>query len=134
MEKELQEFLVNWKAHGKPVSSEYKLLEDRFLMLRSDTKCGSSVDRLFEFLFDLFARYGFQRASEDTLFFKKNGEIFFLPFKDLKQAVAEGSITPETVYYDSTIMHTGNYEDFITTAGNSWLQKFFPTEKEVVKT
>ncbi len=123
--KELKEFLANWKAHGKPVSSEYKLIEDRFLMLRSDTKCGSSVDRLFEFLFGLFEKYEMQRASEDTLFFKNSEGIFFVPFKDLKNAIAEGKITPETPYYDATIMHTGNHLAFETTAGESWLKKYF---------
>ena len=127
LKDKLQTFLSDWKAHGKPVSSEFEILKDRFLVVKSNVKCGSAIDRFFAFILKLFEENNFPIAEDDVLFFEIDGAIVPVKYSNLKDLILQGKIKEDTVYYDRTVMHTGDIDNFITTAGNSWLKKFFNT-------
>jgi len=123
-------FIEQWQAHGKPVKGDVKVYHQRFLVLTVDegftVPTGCSIDASVHCVNELEQNLGVVFTDRSQVAFLREGEIFMMPMGDIKEKVAAGEITPETVTFNPMVANKHDLESRWTIpAGESWLARYF---------
>ncbi len=123
--EKLYDFLATWAAHGKPLSSSFKIEKNQFIVICVDEEkeaaSGCSIDSLggvireldHEFQLGLFDR---MKAS-----FVENGEIKTMKLQDFRKALKDGEISTEIEVFDfSKNTYVSFLSDFLLPLKRSW--------------
>jgi hypothetical protein len=119
-------YLLQWKAHGHPLTSAREWRDERFLVIgvdqRTEGASGCSIDGLFRTL------QGLERAIGTSLV--GGGLVYFRDAQGLRHAIsraefeklaATGAVTAGTTVYDTTVTTAGDYRSrFERSAGEGW--------------
>ncbi|MFA5620594.1 MAG: ABC transporter ATPase [Weeksellaceae bacterium] len=127
IESVLNEFMKEWNAHGEPITADYAIPYDRFIVVAADQAVptsGCSEDDLSRTIRAIDTKYGLDLLNRMKVSFHLDGEISTIPLNDFKAKVRNNEI-PE----HANIFHNG-----VTT-----LQEFeenweMPLEESWVKT
>lgn len=126
----MRTFIEQWKAHGAPVKADVKVYHQRFLVVAADegftTPTGCSIDASVHSIRELEQKLGVNFMDRSQVAFLREGEIFFMPMKELKEKVAAGEITPDTVTFDPMVANKHELESrWKVPAKDSWLARYF---------
>ncbi|TXF76170.1 hypothetical protein [Chryseobacterium sp.] len=123
--EKLYDFLATWAAHGKPLSSSFKIEKNQFIVVCVDEEkeaaSGCSIDALGgvmraidqEFELGLFDR---MKAS-----FVENGEIKTMKLQDFRKSLKEGLISTDIEVFDfSKNTYVAFLSDFMLPLKKSW--------------
>lgn len=123
--EKLYDFLATWAAHGKPLSSSFKIEKNQFIIVCVDedveAASGCSIDELGgviraieeEFQLGLFDR---MKAT-----FVENGEVKTLKLQDFRNGLKSGEISKEIEVYDfSKNTYVAFLSDFLLPLRRSW--------------
>ena len=107
--EKLYDFLANWAAHGKPLSSSFKIEKNQFVVICVDedkeVASGCSIDSLT----------GVKAA------FVENGEIKTLKLTDFKNGLKNGEISYDIEVFDfSKSTYVAFLSDFLLPLKRSW--------------
>ncbi|MVM32415.1 hypothetical protein GO755_20375 [Spirosoma sp. HMF4905] len=132
IEEALQPALHQWAAHGQPLLSSAKVVENRFVVVGVDEgyslPSGCSIDSSMRTIqeigrqisVDFFDRSAAVQLADGTV------QTFALP--TIKAAVAEGVITPNTLAFNTLVKTKAEFlADWRIQAVNSWLKRYFKT-------
>lgn len=121
----LFDFLSTWAAHGKPLSSSFKIEKNQFIVICVDEEkeaaSGCAMDSLnalmkvldTEFQLGLFDR---MKAS-----FVENGELKTLKLKDFREGLKNGNISENIEVFDfSKDSYLSFLSDFLLPLKRSW--------------
>jgi hypothetical protein len=130
MEPILQNFVSDWKSHGVPVKGFANLFFGRFIILMADENAtgvsGCSTDSSVRLIKDLENKYQVNMFERQMLSFYIKDKVEMLPLSQLQYAVDNKFITPETLYFNNTVLTKESLENnWITPAKNTWLQQKF---------
>jgi hypothetical protein len=128
-------FLIQWKAHGHPLTCAREWRDDRFLVIgvdqRTEGASGCSIDGLFRTL------QGLERAIGTTLV--GGGRIYFRDAQGLVHAVTRAEfeamatrneVGAETPVFDTTVTTAGAARtSFEQPAGKSWHATLLPQRR-----
>ena len=124
---EVDRFLGQWKAHGKPLRCAREWRDDRFLAIGIDPTeeqaSGCSIDGLFRSLKALQPRLGASLVTSGLVFYRdKKGRIQSV---DREAFTALGDeTTPKTKVFDPTVTTLGEWRArFELNAEDSWHAK-----------
>jgi hypothetical protein len=126
IEKMLEDFVTNWRSHGTPVKGYGNLFYGQFIVLMADESAsgvsGCSTDGSVRLIKDIEQRFGVPMFDRLMLAFRPKEKVEMVPLSQLPHALSSGLITPDTPYFNNTVLTKAELEsDWLTPLKNSWL-------------
>ena len=123
--EKLYDFLSGWAAHGKPLSSSFKIEKNQFIVICVDEEkeaaSGCSIDALGKIMRDLDTEFNLGLFDRMKASFVENGEIKTLKLQDFKKGLKDGSISKDIEVFDfSKGTYVAFLSDFILPLKRSW--------------
>lgn len=130
LEQLLQQFAAEWKSHGDSVDAYANLFFGQFIVLMADesrtTVGGCSTDSSQRFIKSLEQAFGVELFNRSNLAFFIKDKVQVLPMNQVTYALENGFLTPETPYFNNTVLTKKEMEEsWIVPLKNSWLAKKF---------
>ena len=122
----LNNFANSWKSHGDPVKGFGSIFFNQFLILMADESAtgvsGCSTDSSVKLMKELELKYNLVLFDRLTLAFLINDSILTIPLTQVKQAIKDGLINEETLYFNNTVLSKSALEkDWLIPIKKSWL-------------
>jgi hypothetical protein len=126
IEKMLEEFATGWKSHGTPVKGYANLFYGQFIVLMADESAtgvsGCSTDGSVRLIKDIEQRFGVPMFDRLMLAFRPKEKVEMVPLSQLPYALANGLITPDTLYFNNTVQTKAELESkWLIPLKDSWL-------------
>ena len=124
---EVERYLVDWKAHGEPLTAAYEWRYGRLLVIgvdqRSAGASGCSIDGLFRVLQGLEPRLGARMVGGGRVYYRDNhGEVQSAERHELTTLKDTGAIRPDSAIFDTALTDLGSLrEGFERPARKSWV-------------
>ncbi len=110
-EKALQEFVSQWKAHGKQLAADYQILGNQALLIgvneAAQEATGCSIDAQVHFIQALGQELGADFFNRHLLVVVKNEKASVISFEALAQGMENGLYTENTLVLDHLTTHLG---------------------------
>ncbi|MFI5312038.1 MAG: hypothetical protein ACHQQ3_12435 [Gemmatimonadales bacterium] len=119
-------YLLQWNAHGHPLTCAREWRGERFLVIgvdqRSEGASGCSIDGLFRTLQGLDRAIGTALVGGGLVYFRDAlGLVHSVSRAEFERLAATGAVTAVTPVFDTTVTTAGDYRArFERPAGGSW--------------
>ena len=129
---EVDAYLLQWKAHGHPLTAAREWRDERFLAIgvdqRTEGASGCSIDGLFRTLQGLEKVIGTTMVAGGLVFFRGPGNLVCaLSRDDFELLGRRGGATAETAVFDTTVTSAEAYRArFERPAAESWHASLLP--------
>ena len=122
----LKNFVSSWNSHGKPVKGLGKVYYNQFIILIADESAtgvsGCSTDSSVRLIKEIELKYNISLFDRLTLAFLINDKISTIPLSQFQQALKDGLVNEETLYFNNTILtKEGLEKDWLIPVNKSWL-------------
>lgn len=122
----LCDFASSWKSHGDAVKGFGCVLFNRFLLLMADESAtgvsGCSTDSSVRLMKDIEPKYGISLFDRLNLAFLINDKISTIPLSQFQQALKDGLVNEETLYFNNTILNKEALQsEWLIPISKSWL-------------
>lgn len=123
--EKLYDFLPTWNAHGKGLTSSFKIDHKQFIIITVDEEkvqaSGCSMDSLNGIMREIEAEYQLGIFDRMKACYKENGEVKTMKLTDFRTAVRNGEISEEVEVFDFSKDTYVNYlSDFLLPFKRSW--------------
>ena len=123
--EKLYDFLATWAAHGKPLSSSFKIEKNQFLVVCVDEEkevaSGCSIDALTGVIRELDKEFELGFFDRMKASFVENGEVKTLKLSDFKNGLKSGAISQDIEVFDfSKSTYVAFLSDFLLPLKRSW--------------
>ncbi len=123
--EKLYDFLATWAAHGKPLSSSFKIEKNQFIIVCVDEEIeaasGCSIDALGQIMREIDAEFQLGLFDRMKASFVENGEVKTLKLQDFKKGLREGEISSDIEVFDfSKNTYVAFLSDFLLPLKRSW--------------
>ena len=113
--EKLYDFLTTWAAHGKPLSSSFKIEKNQFIVICVDEEkemaSGCSIDALGKVMKELDDEFQFGLFDRMKASFVENNEVKTLKLQDFKNQLKTGKIAKNIEVFDFS---KNTYLDFLS--------------------
>ena len=129
----VEAYLLQWKAHGHPLTCAHDWREERFLAIavdqRTEGASGCSIDGLFRALQGHEQALGTSVVVGGLVFFRDSlGLVHAVKRDEFEKLAAAGDVTATSPVFDTTITTVGGYRSgFERPAGQAWHAAFLRT-------
>ncbi len=126
IEKMLEDFVSSWQTHGTPVKGYANLFYGQFIVLMADETAtgvsGCSTDSSVRLIKTIEERFNVPLFDRLSLAFQVKGKTEMVPMSQLPYALEHGLITPDTLYFNNTILTKADLESkWLIPVKDSWL-------------
>jgi hypothetical protein len=126
----LQQFAEEWTSHGRALQASAEIFHQQFLVIGLDEAVadasGCSIDASVRFVRAIEEQMGISLLEKSQLAFLLDGQVQLLDRRELRAAVTDGRLKPNTLYFDNTIgRHEQLQTAWPTPAAISWLSRYF---------
>lgn len=126
----LAQFVVDWTSHGRVLQAGAAIFHRQFLAIGLDESqagaSGCSIDASVHFVRGLEQRWGVGLLDKAQLAFLVEGQVQLLGRRELREAVAAGQLSAQSLYFDNTLLTVGQLRTgWPAPAGQTWLCKYF---------
>jgi hypothetical protein len=123
--EKLYDFLATWAAHGKPLSSSFKIEKNQFVVVCVDedkeAASGCSIDSLTGIFRELDKEFELGFFDRMKASFVENGAIKTLKLSDFKNGLKNGEIPHDIEVFDfSKSTYVAFLSDFLLPLKKSW--------------
>lgn len=123
--EKLYDFLPSWNAHGKSLTSSFKIDYKQFIIITVDEEkvqaSGCSMDSLNGLMRELDAEYQLGIFDRMKACYLEEGEVKTVKLTDFRSAVRNGEIGTEIQVFDFSKDTYVNYlSDFLLPFKRSW--------------
>ena len=123
--EKLFDFLATWAAHGKPLSSSFKIEKNQFIVVcvdeDKDAASGCSVDALGGVMKEIEQEFQLGLFDRMKATFVENGEVRTLKLQDFRNGLKNGDISKNIEVYDfSKNTYVAFLSDFLLPLRRSW--------------
>lgn len=130
IEKDLNEFLNNWSAHGAALEASYLLKYNRFIIIAVNQEVqaatGCSIDSSVAFIQNLEQRYDVDLLDKMNVTFKNGEHVAHKTLIDFKRMAKEKAVTANTIVFNNLVNTIEEWNDnWEVPAGDSWHSRFF---------
>ena len=112
--EKLFDFLATWAAHGKPLSSSFKIEKNQFIIICVDedkeAASGCSIDALGKVMKEIDEEYQLGLFDRMKATYVENGEIKTVKLQDFRTSLKNGDIPQNIEVYDFS---KGSYVEFL---------------------
>ena len=122
-------FLDSWQAHGKDLECSYSIINRRFIVIAVNENInpigGCSIDYSLQLINDISDTIQTNLLNRLIVNFKIDNKISSVSLNDLKTKIKEGTLSSETIIFNTTVNTKGELlNNFEIDIGSSWLSKF----------
>ena len=122
-------FLDSWQAHGKDLECSYSIINRRFIVIAVNENInpigGCSIDYSLQLINDISDSIQVDLLNRLIVNFKIDNKISSVSLNDLKTKIKEGTLSSETIIFNTTVNTKGEpLNNFEIDIGSSWLSKF----------
>lgn len=130
IEIQLQQFLTSWESHGSAISGYFKIIENQFILIAADESAqiatGCSIDKSVAVIKKIETLLQLNLTDKGLIGFRKGDHIETVGFQNIKTAIENGDLTPETVFYNNSITTAAELSSsWKIAAKDSWLKRYF---------
>ena len=123
--EKLFDFLAIWAAHGKPLSSHFKIEKNQFIVVCVDedveAASGCSIDALGGVMKEIDHEFQLGLFDRMKATFVENGEVKTLKLQDFRNGLRTGEISKDIEVYDfSKNTYVAFLSDFLLPLRRSW--------------
>lgn len=123
--EKLYDFLATWAAHGKPLSSSFKIEKNQFIIICVDEEkemaSGCSIDSLGKIMKEIDEEYQLGLFDRMKASFVENGEVKTLKLIDFKSKIRSGELSKDIEVFDfSKNTYLEFLSNFLLPFGRSW--------------
>lgn len=123
--EKLFDFLSTWAAHGKPLSSSFKIEKNQFIIVTVDedkeSASGCSIDALGGVMRELDSAFSFGLFDRMKAYYLQDNKVKTLPLKDFKEGLRNGTIPHNIEVFDfSKSTYVAFLSDFLLPLKRSW--------------
>ena len=123
--EKLYDFLATWAAHGKPLSSSFKIEKNQFIVVCVDEEkeaaSGCSIDALGQVMREIDAEFNLGLFDRMKATFVENGETKTMKLQDFRKGLKEGTIPHDIEVFDfSKNSYVAFLSDFLLPLKRSW--------------
>lgn len=123
--EKLYDFLSGWAAHGKALSSSFKIEKNQFIIICVDEEkeaaSGCSIDSLNGLMRTLDQDFNLGLFDRMKASFVENGEVKTLKLKDFRDGLKSGEISQNIEVFDfSKDSYVAFLSDFLLPLKRSW--------------
>ena len=123
--EKLFDFLPTWNAHGKALTSSFKIDYKQFIIITIDEEkvqaSGCSMDALNGIMRELDTNYNLGLFDRMKACYMENGEVKTMKLTDFRSAVRNGELSDEIEVFDFSKDTYVNYlSDFLLPIKRSW--------------
>jgi len=123
-----KEFTASWAAHGNELTAQLYVELDHFIIIALDEQMeaasGCSIDKSMKLILDLQKQLGLSLTNRLISAFYINNEVVLLPYNEVKVGVETGSLTGDSMVFDTTIQDLNTLKtSWLKPLKNSWLKK-----------
>ncbi|EMR03110.1 hypothetical protein [Cesiribacter andamanensis] len=123
-------FLDDWATHGSPMQASYHILQGQFLVLAVNeavqAASGCSIDSSMGYIRSLEQQFSLSLTDRSQVYVLQEGRVQAIPVAALKQRIADGALTPESLLLNTLAATKGALEQhWQQAAGQSWLKRYF---------
>ena len=128
MEDMLNNFVAQWKSHGDKVKGYANLFFGQFIVIMADETHavvgGCSTDSSVHVIKAIEQQFKVNMFDRQHLAFVIKDKVQLLPLSQLNYAAENNFITPDTLYFDNTVLTKKELLDrWIVPVKDSWLGK-----------
>lgn len=128
IETAMQPALVSWAAHGHPLLASARVAEGRFLLVAVDEGAGlpsgCSIDSSVHTVQAIGQQLNIDFMDRSVTYLA-DGEVRSLALAELKAAFAEGTLTPETIVFNTLVKTKAEYlANWNVPAAQTWLKRY----------
>ncbi|UPL49144.1 hypothetical protein [Hymenobacter sublimis] len=126
----LRQFAADWTSHGRTLAASADILHRQFLVIGLDEAVadasGCSIDASVHFVRGIEEQLGLQLLDKSKLAFLESEQLLLLDRRELRSAVAAGTIQAATLYFYNTISTVGQLRAaWPAPAASTWLARYF---------
>jgi len=131
--KFLSDFLENWTAHEQTLKASAKIICDFFLVIALDESfnvaSGCSIDKQVHCIKQIEQKWKVSLLDHSQVaYLSDTNEKKFVNFREIKQAISKGKITPQTRIFNKNIATIQDLRNsFVLPAHQTWLKNYFQT-------
>ncbi|MBW8362367.1 MAG: hypothetical protein K0M56_09315 [Kaistella sp.] len=123
--EKLYDFLATWAAHGKPLSSSFKIEKNQFIVVCVDEEkeaaSGCSIDALGGVMRAIDQEFELGFFDRMKASFVENGEMKTMKLQDFRKGLKEGLISTDIEVFDfSKNTYVAFLSDFLLPLKKSW--------------
>ena len=123
--EKLFDFLAGWAAHGKPLSSSFKIEKNQFIVVCVDEEkeaaSGCSIDALGQIMREIDVEFQLGLFDRMKATFVENGETKTMKLQDFRKGLKEGTLPHNIDVYDfSKNSYVAFLSDFLLPLRRSW--------------
>lgn len=123
--EKLFDFLSTWQAHGKALSSSFKIEKNQFIIITVDEDVepasGCSMDALNGIMREIDAEYNLGLFDRMKACYVENGEIKTMKLQDFRTLLKNGEISHDIEVFDfSKSTYVSFLSDFLLPLKRSW--------------
>lgn len=123
--EKLYDFLATWAAHGKPLSSSFKIEKNQFIIICVDEEqeiaSGCSIDSLGKVMREIDEDFHLGLFDRMKASFVENGEVKTLKLIDFKNKIRNGELSKDIEVFDfSKNTYLEFLSNFLLPFGRSW--------------
>ena len=128
---ELEAFCEQWKAHGQPLKTSFKIEYHHFVILAVDENyndaSGCSVDGSVRILKSLQQETNIDFFNRSRVAFLLDGEVKLFLLPELKNLFSSGRLTASSLAFNNLVATKSDLDKgWLTTVEKSWLAKYLP--------
>lgn len=129
IEKELDNFVTEWTAHGSSLQAGYQIRYKRFIVLGLDqsvaSASGCSIDASVHFVQNLEKKYGVDLLDKMNVSYKQGEFIAYKPLAEFKKMAKQKAVSKNTVVFNNLVNNKQEYEEYWEVpASESWHARF----------
>lgn len=126
VESILEEFINGWQSHGTPVRGFATVFYGQFIIIMADEEVsgvsGCSTDASVRMIKKIESDFGVSLFDRTQLAFWIGDKVQLLPIQQLKYALENGFLTPETLFFDHSVHNKASLsKEWIKPVKESWL-------------
>tara|TARA_B100000767_G_C19770205_1_gene539548 strand:+ start:946 stop:1431 length:486 start_codon:yes stop_codon:yes gene_type:complete len=127
--EELEEFLVQWTAHGSHLLTSYEIPYNRFIVIGLDEKIqgvtGCSIDSSVRFIQTLESKYKVQLLDKMNVTHKNGSDFLYTPLKIFRALAKKRKVSANTIVFNNLVVDKAEYSShWEVPASQSWHSRF----------
>ena len=130
IESDLNDFLIQWTAHGADLKAAFDLKYKRFIVIGLDQQfnaaSGCSIDASVHFIQGLEKKYEVDLMDKMNVSYKQGEFIAYKPLIDFKKMVKDGAVSKNTIVFNNLVATKEEFDqNWEVKASESWHSRFF---------
>ena len=126
---QLEDYLNQWKVHGKSLLSAFELRYNRFIVIGASPDVhgvgGCSLDSLARFIQDLEVQYGVTLLDRMNVSYRQGEHIAYKTLADFKKMVKDKAVSAQTIVFNNLVNTKMEYEEnWEVPLEDSWHNRF----------